>query len=237
MQTPTIGLSCSYEKNEEFDRIFLNHDYLNAVRHVGGVPLILPTEAPKEELQYLLSLCDGLLLSGGNDINPALYGQEPQSVLTLAGCRDQGEIDILDAATQRKLPILGICRGIQLLNVYFGGTLIQDIPTFLPESAIRHSMEAPYHRVCHTVNVLPDTPLAALTGKSVISVNSHHHQAVGRVASCLAPMAYAEDGIPEALYKPDERFLWGVQWHPERIWDIEDSSAQIFTAFIAACQK
>lgn len=233
---PVIGLCSSYENNEENDRIFLNHDYLNAIRHFGGMPLVIPAEADEAEQQYLLEQCDGLLLTGGDDIDPTLYGETIlNDTVNTAPIRDAGEPRLCRMAEGLKLPILGICRGIQILNVYFGGSLYQDIPAQL-ETGVKHSMEKPYHRTCHDCIVTPGTPLAAWTGKDVIEVNSHHHQSVKAVAPGLEVMGTCSDGVVEALYKPDAKFLCAVQWHPEKIWDIEESSAKIFQAFLEACK-
>ena len=233
---PIIGLCSSYEKDENNDRIFLNHAYLDAIRHFGGMPLVIPAEATEEERAYLLSQCDGLLLTGGDDIDPGLYGEEIlNSTVVPAPVRDVGEPRLLAMATQRQMPMLGICRGMQIMNVYFGGSLYQDIPAQLPHCQ-GHSMEKPDHRTCHDCYVTPNSPLAAWTGCETIQVNSHHHQSVKDVAPGFAIMGHCSDGILEAMWKPDAAFVCAVQWHPEKIWDIEESSAQIFEAFIHACK-
>ena len=233
---PVIGVCSSYEKTETEDRIFLNHDYLRAIRHFGGMPLVIPAEAGEEEQAFLLRQCDGLLLTGGDDIDPKLYGEETiNDTVVPAPERDVGEPRLLQLALSRDLPILGICRGLQILNVFLGGTLYQDLPVQLPSDTL-HKMQRPYDRAVHTCHLTPDSPLQKLMGCQNIGVNSLHHQAVKDLAAPLMEMGRAPDGIIEAACKPDACFLWAVQWHPEILWPVEESAAKLFEAFISACQ-
>ena len=233
---PVIGLCSSYEKTETEDRIFLNHAYLNAIRHFGGMPLVIPAEAGEAEQAFLLRQCDGLLLTGGDDIDPKLYGEEIlNDTVYPAPERDLGEPRLLAMALQCDMPILGLCRGLQILNVYLGGTLYQDLPAQLP-SDVPHKMQRPYDCVAHNCHLLPDSPLRYLTGCDTIGVNSLHHQAIKDLAPSLAVMGKAPDGIIEAAWKPDARFLWAVQWHPEILWPVEESASKLFEAFLSACR-
>ena len=233
---PVIGLTSSFMVHEDTEKVFLPHSYFDAIRQFGGIPLLIPVLADPEELEYLLDCCDGLILTGGDDIDPAIYGEETlYDTVVVAPERDRQERIVINMAMERNLPILGICRGIQMLNVHFGGSLYQDIPSQIP-SDVKHSMEKPYHRLSHMCLVEPGSPLHALCGSLRFGVNSHHHQAVKDLAPGFVALGRSEDGIVEAICHPGKPFCWGVQWHPERIWDIEPSSAKLFERFISACK-
>ena len=233
---PVIGLSCSYEKDDANHRIFLNHSYLDAIRRFGGIPVVLPSEANADELEYLASQCDGILFTGGMDIEPGLYGEEKwNDTVATTPDRDRSETLLFRLAQERQLPILGICRGLQMMNVHFGGTLYQDIPTQAP-SDMTHSMASGTPGTCHNCVLTPSSPLHSLMGRDEIPVNSFHHQAIKDVAPGFAVMGRCGDGIVEAIWHPQKRFVWAVQWHPEQLLE-EDSSIQLFRAFISACKE
>lgn len=231
---PVIGLTGSYKPDDWSPQHFLNESYFHAVRHFGGIPVLLPVLAREDELEYLASNLDGLLLTGGNDMDPVLFGETIlNDTVQLCPERDRAEYEALKLAVQKDLPVLGICRGAQVMNVYFGGSLFQDIPAQIPGSG-QHRMEAPYHRTSHRCIPEQGTPVASW---GVFGVNSHHHQSVGQIAPGYRCLCKAEDGVIEGIFDPNHRFRWGVQWHPERIWDIDETSAEVFRTFIRSCQS
>lgn len=198
-------------------------DYKQAVAHAGGDGRIVE---PGTSVDDALAGVGGLLLTGGDDVAPSRYGEEPHSALAaLAPERDEFEIALVQEARRRGLPILAICRGVQVLNVACGGTLVQDIPSQV-ENALDHSFKVPPHRAfdyAHDVWVEDNSLLASLmqerlSGSDSFAVNSRHHQAVKQVAPGFRVVATAPDGIIEAIEDPEARFCLGVQWHPENFW-------------------
>jgi gamma-glutamyl-gamma-aminobutyrate hydrolase PuuD len=213
-------------------------DYVEAVRRAGGDPWVLDPAIDRPE--DVAARAAGLLLAGGGDVRPALYGAVPHPTFDPAESgRDEYELELARRADATDLPLLAICRGIQLLNVARGGTLIQDIPAERP-SAIQHRLPVPPHaatELAHQVRVAPGTRLAAALGGSVrenaCEVNSRHHQAVDALGRDLVVSATAPDGVIEAVEDPRRRFLIAVQWHPENFWR-SGEFASLFTAFVNA---
>jgi len=214
----------------------IREDYLRAVAQAGGVPLLLPS-VRADDAGDLLQRVDGLLLSGGGDVDPALYGQKPRPRLgRVDRRRDDFEIALAREALERDVPILAICRGQQLLNVATGGTLLQDIPSEL-EGASEHDAPGGRRRRSHVVELLPHTRLRAILGRDTVAVNSFHHQAVDRVGRGLVAAGRCpEDGVVEALEAADRRFVVAVQWHPESFWDQPVSFQALFAAHVEACR-
>ena len=233
MKKTIIGLSPLYDR--EKDSYWMLPGYMKMVERCGAVPLMLPLTTEEPLLAAAFELCDGILLTGGQDVSPSLYGQ-PLSPLCGEVCEARDEMDrrLLISAIGADKPVLGICRGLQLMNAALGGTLYQDLPTEYGTTA-EHCMKPPYDRGVHSVCLLDDTPLHDLLGVDEISVNSYHHQAVKDPASCLKTMAVSEDGLIEAMYLPGKRFIWGFQWHPEFSYEKDSRCLRIAEAFVQAC--
>ncbi len=227
---PLVGVMPLWD--DEKDSLWMLPGYLEGLQEAGATPVILSLTEDREEIEHLVDICDGILLTGGHDVDPSVYGEEALNGTVLCcKARDNMERIVLEDAMQKDKPILGICRGIQLINALLGGTLYQDLPTQHP-SDINHHQTPPYDVPVHDVFIKKDSPLYDCLGSDRISVNSYHHQAVKDVAPCLEVMAESEDGIVEALYKPFYRFLWAVQWHPEFSYKKDDNSRKIFKAFV-----
>ena len=234
MRKPIIGVTPSVD--EEHNRCLVQPGYLESIDRAGGLGLMLPLTDRDADIAQFIELCDGFLFVGGPDIEPWRYGQEllpecgPQNVQ-----RDNMEWKLMQAVLAADKPVLGVCRGIQVLNAVLGGTLYQDIPSQY-KTELSHDMpQPPYNREAHPFRAVEGTPLAALTVPE--GVNSRHHQAILDLADGLEIMAYASDGIIEAVRMPGKRFVWAVQWHPERIWDLEPNSARLFERFLDECEQ
>lgn len=230
---PLIGVISLYDTQK--DSYWMLPNYIDGIENAGGVPIILPYTT-KSEIARLADICDGFLLTGGQDICPNLY-KEPEKPTCGETCaaRDNFELELLKSAIESNKPVLGICRGIQLLNVALGGTLYQDLPTE-HSSATTHSMTPPYDRTVHYVDILEGTPLFDLIGQKRIGVNSYHHQALKTLAPSLTPMAISEDGLVESVYYPAQKFTWAIQWHPELSYKTDNFSQKIFEIFIKSAR-
>lgn len=222
--------------DQELNSLWMLPDYMAGIEKAGGLPLMLPLTSDRETIRQMAAVCGGILFPGGQDVSPEMYGEE---ALPLCGqlCleRDAMERALLVQALEMGNPVLGICRGLQLMNAVLGGTLYQDLPSQHP-SQVEHHQLPPYDCPVHQVILLPDTPLRALLGRETLMVNSYHHQAVKDLAAPLLPMALASDGVMEAVYMPQYPFAWAVQWHPELSEEVDPCSQWIFDAFVEACR-
>jgi putative glutamine amidotransferase len=232
MERPWIGIPTRYhEKSETIGQI---RHYLDAILWAGGLPLMIPTIDDAAIVRKYLQRVHGILLPGSpTDIDPKRYGAAPHEKLgKLYPERDSTDFAILDFVEQQKnIPLLGICFGIQSLNVYRGGSLVQDIPAVIGEPLI-HDEDDPRPAARHMVRVAEDSLIGRLVGDSEMEVNSYHHQAVASPGRNLRPVAFANDGVIEAVEDTTGRFVLGVQWHPERGWKDDVFSKALFGRFI-----
>ena len=213
-------------------------DYLEALSRAGAEPRELRPD--RDLLPAALEACDGVLLTGGVDVDPAFYGEtERHPTVEIDPARDAYELAVARLALARDMPMLAICRGAQVLNVAAGGTLIQDLPSAHP-SAVRHSIVEPKDAPAHDVHVAAGTRLAALIGPDAnthsVTVNSRHHQSVKDPAPGFVVSATAPDGVIEAIEKPEAAFCVAVQWHPENFWRTGEF-ATLFDGFVAAAGR
>ena len=226
MKKPLIALIPQVEVD---GRWWLNPDYMESVVNAGGIPAMLPLTENDEELEEIARRFDGFLFTGGPDVDPALYGQQKEDFCgEICQIRDDMEMKLFRLVFDMNKPILGICRGIQLMNVALGGTLYQDIPTQAPSEVPHRVLEKPLARETHEIIVESDCPFGNLPLR--LMVNSRHHQAIDRLAPGLKVRARATDGIIEAVYMPERPNVRAVQWHPENFRN--DLSRCVFEEFI-----
>jgi putative glutamine amidotransferase len=213
-----------------------SYTYIDAIIHAGGAPVILPLIKDKKVLRKIYDACQGVLLSGGNDLDPASYGEEPtEKTVDFSTRRDRQEIQLLEWALEDGKPVLAICRGMQLLNVARGGTLYQDIPTELPSTETHNisSEKKRESRIVHKLRIEPGSKLAEILGVTKLGTNAYHHQAVKKLGHGLKATAWAEDDIIEAIELPGRQFVVGVQSHPESLEaSIEPRWQRLFKSFV-----
>ncbi len=235
MIKPIIGIGSDVQSpSGERERAFTYLTYVEAVRRAGAIPVLIPPQP--ENAEELMRELDGFLLAGGEDCDPAAYGEErhPTVTETMDERRQANDLALAGAAREQGVPMLGICLGMQVMNVAAGGTLLQDIDT-QHDTEIRHASD-PADRARHDVIVEKGTKLANVISAGETNVNSSHHQAVRKVGQGLRVTALAPDGIVEGVEDPRHPFYLGVQWHPEDMTG-EDSATSLFTAFIEAARK
>jgi putative glutamine amidotransferase len=233
---PLVGITTRQEL--ETERFYLARFYSEAVEAAGGSPVHIPLIPEPEYLEDVVRRLDAVLLPGSaSDVDPALYGREPHARLgSVHTLKDSTDLQVLKAAEARSLPLLAICFGMQVWNVYRGGTLIQDIESQVP-NALKHEQGAPRERHSHGVKIRPDSLAARLAGGEALRVNSHHHQALETLGRGLQATAWSADGLVEAVEDTSEgRWAIGVQWHPELGWRDDDFSRALFEAFVSTAR-
>ncbi|MFW5985186.1 MAG: gamma-glutamyl-gamma-aminobutyrate hydrolase family protein [Halanaerobiaceae bacterium] len=224
-----IGVTIGYSNQQE-TKLELHANYLNVIKKAGGLPVILPPQIEPEVLEQLLDKIDGLLFSGGTDVDPYYFGEEPKKGLRRVDPgRDKFEMKLVNWALEKKVPVLALCRGIQVLNIALGGTIIQHL-----DGGLKHEQDAPYSYPSHKVFLTENGYLQQVYGKTEIAVNSFHHQALQKTGSGLKVEASSSDGIVEAVSLPDHPFVVGVQWHPERMYKTEPLQLKLFQKFVRA---
>ena len=235
MKRPVIGVTIGYS-SENHEIFALRDDYVRAVEKAGGLALVL-APGTADDAPVLLDHLDGLLTTGGADIDPGLYGETPHETVTrVIPERDALELALSREALRRDLPLLAICRGHQVLNVAIGGTLVQDLPSQW-KGAINHDPDVERWSPAHDVRILPGTRLREILGRDRVAVNSFHHQAVKEPGQGAVVSAYSEgDDVVEAIEIPGHRLALGVQWHPESFWDKDGSFQPLFEALVKACR-
>ncbi|NDW11709.1 gamma-glutamyl-gamma-aminobutyrate hydrolase family protein [Bacteroides sp. 214] len=210
---PVIGISCSHPNNSYSQ---VSRTYTESVLKAGGLPLLIPIIESEKALDEILSLVDALILTGGEDIHPQYYNEAPIPELGKVNeVRDFYDLALIRLASERGMPMLGICRGEQLINVAFGGTLYQDIPSQCADSTVNHRQSISSKYPTHYVKLLSESVIATITGETELATNSFHHQAVKDVAPGFSITGWACDSIPEVIENISGRPIWGVQFHPE----------------------
>ena len=238
---PIIGISSSVIVDDSgsfagYKRAYVNKDYVDAVIKAGGVPLIIPFNTDKEVIISQAQVIDGLIISGGHDVSPYNYGQEPSPLLgETFPERDTYEMLLLEESKKRNLPILGICRGSQIINVAGGGTLYQDL-SLIPGNVLKHNQVSKPTLKTHKIQIEENSIISEIFGKETM-VNSFHHQALDKVADDFKVVARASDGIVEAIQHKTYKFLVGVQWHPEMLAVECDEARELFKRLIEEAEK
>ena len=241
---PLIAVTTTSYSGAEYrtPQVMIGSPYLEAVQRVSASPLLLTPAHGQGSLLELLEISDGLMLTGGEDVDPSRYGQKPHPKLgTVNHARDEMEFRALEKALELGMPIFAICRGFQVVNVHFGGTLFQDLPSEKPGGVI-HEQNAPINERWHGARIEADSRIGKLFQAEEVQINSFHHQGVDRLGEGLRAVGWADDGLVEAVEAVDHPWLLGVQWHPER-GEVEVPAEhrhpdwQLFTAFADAARE
>lgn len=246
---PLIGLTCYIVEAAEFgknrirgaydqDMMMASHDYTKSIENAGGIPLVLPYTLEDSVIKEYVNRMDGILFTGGEDVSPSYYGQAIKR--GFGGCssnRDAFEWKLLTEAMAQGKPIMGICRGMQLINIFYGGTLFQDLNQMAFTSLEHSCIKLPKHVATHEVEVYVNTHLYEMVQNGRLQVNSKHHQSVDRLGDGLIVSSKALDGVIEGIEDPNRPFVVALQWHPEMMAGHDRSQANIFDGFIKHCKK
>ena len=229
---PIIGITSGYDYSKKM--LFVKNGYYEGIINAGGLPLALPFSENEEVLLKIINTCDGFLISGGPDIDARLFGEENKIFnQEISPCRDMLEVYVIKKAIHMNKPLLGICRGIQVMNVAMGGTIYQDIYSQIKgKDLIKHSQTAPKWYPTHNVFTEKDSKLRGIFANEIIEVNSFHHQEVKELALCFSITATSSDGIIEGIEHKSHKFAVGVQWHPELMWNKSKEALRLFEELV-----
>lgn len=237
MRKPIIGISSStiIEKNSDifsgYERTYVNDDYVSSVTRAGGVAVILPIVESPEDIKEMVGMLDGLILMGGHDVDPIQYNEEPTSKIgAIYPKRDRFDLTLVKEAFEKEIPILGICRGHQIINVAFGGSLYQDL-SFVQGYSLDHVQKGNYYDPIHSIDVKNGTKLNSLVGNTM-RVNSFHHLAVKDLAENFVVSAVSKDNIVEAIEYNGDKYVMGVQFHPEMMSSRSEQAQNIFNGLV-----
>ncbi|MBA3870229.1 MAG: gamma-glutamyl-gamma-aminobutyrate hydrolase family protein [Anaerolineae bacterium] len=232
---PLIGVTTSSYTTDsgwEYNRAYVA--IIQAVEEAGGLPVLIPISIKDEALREIYERLDAILLPGGGDMRPDIYGADMNPLTdNIDDARDHVEVELTRWAVSDDLPVFGICRGHQVVNVALGGTLIQDVPSEIG-TGISHNVTVPRNSRPHDVEIDPGSRLASILGTTHIAVNSLHHQSVGLAAPDMCVTAYSADGVVEAIEMPHKKFVLSVQWHPEDLYRDDPAMKRLFKAFVEA---
>lgn len=230
-KSPIIGVTPLWDAERK--SVWMLPDYLDGIKAAGGIPVVLPIEMSEADADRIVETCDGFLFTGGQDVAPELYGtKDATGTVVPSPERDNLETLLLSKALQADKAIFGICRGLQFINAFLGGTLWQDLPSQHP-SDIVHRQDKPYVNPTHKVSLSGD--LQTLLGKDTLEVNTLHHQAIKDLGKDLTPLAKSPDGLIEAVKMMGKRFVCAVQWHPEYMFKTDGDSLRVFSWFVRQC--
>jgi gamma-glutamyl-gamma-aminobutyrate hydrolase PuuD len=234
-KNPVIGVADTYKDG----MCYVPRTYIEAVLESGGIPVVVPLMRDDSTIVKLLKSIDGIIFSGGGDFDPAYYHEKPvPQIGKINAPRDTFELRLIHLAAENNVPILGICRGLQLINIAFGGSLYQDIPTQYHDKSVPHRQKKPNNEPSHSVIVEDSTVFSKMVGEKILMVNSAHHQAVIRLADGFTVSGKSADGIIEAMEKIDSaHWILGVQFHPEQLINKDKTLLKIFQGFIDEAGK
>ena len=232
---PVIGITLNEDVNDY--SVFLSQYYFRVIEEVGGVPMLIPPVKNPEVLDQVLDMVNGLILSGGGDVDPVHINEEPIVELgRITPDRDYTELELVKGALKRDLSVLAICRGMQLLNIVAGGTIYQDINSQI-RKVLKHNQKAPKWYPTHGIKVQEESKLFNIIGAKQLRVNSFHHQAVAKPALDFIVVGQSDDGIIEAIESQKHKFVMGLQWHPECMWERNHHSLKIFERFVKSAER